>query len=164
MTGQHRNLDTNELMKIINLSYIDSEDEEIDIDSNLNLQDALRVNQRMRDAADDFTDVPCLKIFVKVNRRIVPIDADKSEQYLAVEDFKNESTKDRFSQLIEDRKEQKQLEPTEPEVKKDLNRPRTKGLFADFEDDDYVPGQINQEKPYEVPNHLDLFSFPVSDA
>lgn len=37
MTGSHRNLDTNELMKIINLSYIDEEDEEIDIDSNLNL-------------------------------------------------------------------------------------------------------------------------------
>ena len=37
MTGSHRSLDTNELMKIINLSYIDEEDEEIDIDSNLNL-------------------------------------------------------------------------------------------------------------------------------
>jgi hypothetical protein len=37
MTGSHRQLDTNELMKIINLSYIDEEDEEIDIDSNLNL-------------------------------------------------------------------------------------------------------------------------------
>ena len=37
MTGSHRSLDTNELMKIINLSYIDQEDEEIDIDSNLNL-------------------------------------------------------------------------------------------------------------------------------
>ena len=28
MTGSHRSLDTNELMKIINLSYIDEEDEE----------------------------------------------------------------------------------------------------------------------------------------
>lgn len=37
MTGSYRSLDTNELMKIINLSYIDEEDEEIDIDSNLNL-------------------------------------------------------------------------------------------------------------------------------
>jgi hypothetical protein len=37
MTGSHRSLDTNELMKIINLSYVDEEDEEIDIDSNLNL-------------------------------------------------------------------------------------------------------------------------------
>ena len=37
ITGSHRSLDTNELMKIINLSYIDEEDEEIDIDSNLNL-------------------------------------------------------------------------------------------------------------------------------
>lgn len=37
MTGSYRHLDTNELMKIINLSYVDEEDEEIDIDSNLNL-------------------------------------------------------------------------------------------------------------------------------
>ena len=59
----------------------------------------------MRESAFRSEDVPCLKIFVKVNRRIVPIDADKSEQYLAVEDFKNENSKDRFSQLVEDKKE-----------------------------------------------------------
>jgi hypothetical protein len=35
--GERKHLDTNELMKIINLSYIDADDEEIDIDSNLNL-------------------------------------------------------------------------------------------------------------------------------
>ena len=59
----------------------------------------------MRESAFRSEDVPCLKIFVKVNRRIVPIDADKSEQYLAVEDFKNENSKDRFSQLVDDKKE-----------------------------------------------------------
>lgn len=32
-----RHLGTNEIIKIINLSYIDDEDEEIDIDSNINL-------------------------------------------------------------------------------------------------------------------------------
>ena len=37
MTGEYKHLETCELMKIINLSYIDEEDEEIDIDSNLNL-------------------------------------------------------------------------------------------------------------------------------
>jgi hypothetical protein len=42
MTGA--TLDTNELMKIINLSYLDEDDDEIDIDSNINLQDALRLN------------------------------------------------------------------------------------------------------------------------
>ena len=57
----------------------------------------------MRESAFKSEDVPCLKIFVKVNRRIVPIYADKSEQYLAVEDFKNENNKDRFSQLVEDK-------------------------------------------------------------
>ena len=80
-------METCELMKIINLSYIDEEDEEIDIDSNLNLQDALRANKRLRSRAYRPEDIPCLKIFVKVNRRIVPIDSDKSEQYLKIEDF-----------------------------------------------------------------------------
>ena len=97
MTGSHRSLDTNELMKIINLSYIDQEDEEIDIDSNLNLQDALRMsqsrNQIFYNRSSNDTDPPCLKIFVKVNRRIVPADADRSEQYLAVEDFKTDHNK-----------------------------------------------------------------------
>ena len=52
MTGEHRTLDTNELMKIINLSYInleEGENEEVDIDSNLNLQDALRYNRKIRE-------------------------------------------------------------------------------------------------------------------
>jgi hypothetical protein len=97
MTGSHRSLDTNELMKIINLSYIDQEDEEIDIDSNLNLQDALRMsqsrNQIFYNRSSNDNDPPCLKIFVKVNRRIVPADADRSEQYLAVEDFKTDHNK-----------------------------------------------------------------------
>lgn len=65
----------------------------------------------MRESAFRSEDVPCLKIFVKVNRRIVPIDADKSEQYLAVEDFKNENSKDRFSQLVEDKKEAQVVVP-----------------------------------------------------
>jgi hypothetical protein len=48
MTGENRQLDTNELMKIINLSYVNLEDEEVDIDSNLNLQDAIRYNRKIR--------------------------------------------------------------------------------------------------------------------
>ena len=37
MTGEYIQLDTNELMKIINLSYLNEDQDEIDIDSNLNL-------------------------------------------------------------------------------------------------------------------------------
>ena len=49
MTGENRQLDTNELMKIISFSYINLDDEEVDIDSNLNLQDAIRYNRKIRD-------------------------------------------------------------------------------------------------------------------
>jgi hypothetical protein len=66
------------------------------------LQEALRVNKTLRQRAFNPDDIPCLKIFVKVNRRIVPIDADKSEQYLAFEDFKSDQQRDRiFSKLEE---------------------------------------------------------------
>lgn len=39
MSGTYKQLDTNELMKIINLSYLsfEEEQEEVDIDSNINL-------------------------------------------------------------------------------------------------------------------------------
>ena len=37
MTGEYRMLDTNELTKIINLSYINEDQDLVDIDSNLNL-------------------------------------------------------------------------------------------------------------------------------
>ena len=162
MTGSHRHLDTNELMKIINLSYIDEEDEEIDIDSNLNLQDALRANTRLHESPFRNKDAPCLKIFVKINRRIVPIDADKSEQYLAIEDFKNEN-KDRFSQLIEDKKETIAGPETLPIVVpfispivvpqssvvggvwKKEEKKAGKNLFADSDDEEYVPGQTSQQ-------------------
>jgi hypothetical protein len=99
----------------------------------------------MRESAFRSEDVPCLKIFVKVNRRIVPIDADKSEQYLAVEDFKNENSKDRFSQLVEDKKEAPIVvvpETTSVVVqKKEEKKAGKNNLFGDSdEEEEYVPG------------------------
>lgn len=99
----------------------------------------------MRESAFRSEDVPCLKIFVKVNRRIVPIDADKSEQYLAIEDFKNEN-KDRFSQLVEDKKEAVVVpESSLVGVQKMEEKKAGKNIFGDSDDDEeYVPGQNAQ--------------------
>ncbi len=91
ISGSYKQLDTNELMKIINLSYlsnsyIEDEQEEVDIDSNLNLQDALRLNKKR----DSDHHLPCLKINVKLNRRIVPVDANPAEKYLDKEYLQSE--------------------------------------------------------------------------
>lgn len=52
--------DTMQAMKVVNLSYVAGDDEEFDIDSNNNLQDALRAR-----------GPSCLKIKVRVNRDLI---------------------------------------------------------------------------------------------
>ena len=68
----------------------------MDIDSNLNLQDAIRYNRKIREkgylsSLRDTEAIPCLKIQVNLNKRIVPMaSAEAKDQYLDLEDFKSD--------------------------------------------------------------------------
>ena len=141
MTGEQ--LDTNELMKIINLTYTNEDQDEVDIDSNLNLQDAIRYNRKIREVGYLSTKtnpekIPCLKIQVQVNRRIVPATADPNEQYLGLEDFKTEKRqKDLFGIGVVEPSNKSDLfgaveEPEQPAWK-------ARGLFGNEEGDSYIP-------------------------
>lgn len=163
VAAEGRKLDTNEFMKIINLSYVDEEDDEIDIDSNLNLNDALSWARKASNFGDE---KPCLKILVRLNRRIVPVDAAQEEKYLSIEDFKSERPRNELFSMEEVsaqkevvhhevvylRKssllgEEKLVAASKPEEAPWEQRKKRNAFEEDDEDYQYVPRQEEEVVP-----------------
>lgn len=61
-------IDFMEQMKLLNLTYIDNEDCEADIDSTRDLREAFSSFKQGREL---FSDQPCLKISIKLNKKFL---------------------------------------------------------------------------------------------